>query len=368
MFVNEDRIPREIAWLGHGFQVWLQLLTFLVKSGHKETLVLDEPDIFLHSDLQKRLVDVCRQLSSQTIVATHAVDIIEDVDPEDIVLVDKHINETVVLSTMNDVQKCINELGSYQNVRLAHLLRGRTCLFVEGKDFKLLRSLARKLERPGFAGEDGFGVVQIEGFSNWERLKHVDWFSRNALGEPMKYYAILDRDYYPPNFVEDVERTLRSKGVVPHVWTRKELENYLVDYDALYRVFVRRLSARDTRDNATPTFKSFCASLDSIAHTLRDDVFGQIAAKRLAHPESRSRDQSTTASLTFAQFTRDWGDRRYRTQVIPGKEFFARVNRRLGDRYKVSISAGALIQSLRPQDVDPEIASVIDEFMNLVRS
>jgi hypothetical protein len=54
--------------------------------------------------------------------------------------------------------------------------------------------------------------------------------------------------------------------------------------------------------------------------------------------------------------------------VIPGKEFFARVNRRLGDRYKVSISAGALIQSLRPQDVDPEIASVIDEFMNLVRS
>lgn len=55
MYYTEDRIAREIFWAGHGFQIWLQLMTFLVKLGPKETLILDEPDIYLHQDLQKKI-------------------------------------------------------------------------------------------------------------------------------------------------------------------------------------------------------------------------------------------------------------------------------------------------------------------------
>lgn len=84
MFFRENNITREIFWAGHGFQVWLQLMTFLVKLGRKETLILDEPDIYLHSDMQKKLVNICKERSNQVIIATHAVDIIEEVEPEDI--------------------------------------------------------------------------------------------------------------------------------------------------------------------------------------------------------------------------------------------------------------------------------------------
>jgi predicted ATP-dependent endonuclease of OLD family len=53
MFYREYDSQHEIFWAGHGFQIWLQLMTFLVKLGQRETLVLDEPDIYLHSDMQK---------------------------------------------------------------------------------------------------------------------------------------------------------------------------------------------------------------------------------------------------------------------------------------------------------------------------
>ena len=51
MFCPEERIPREVFWAGFGFQVWCQMLTHLVQSSGKSIFLIDEPDIYLHSDL-----------------------------------------------------------------------------------------------------------------------------------------------------------------------------------------------------------------------------------------------------------------------------------------------------------------------------
>ena len=54
MFCPEDRIPREIFWAGFGFQVWCQMLTHVIQSSDKALFLIDEPDIYLHSDRSKR--------------------------------------------------------------------------------------------------------------------------------------------------------------------------------------------------------------------------------------------------------------------------------------------------------------------------
>ncbi|MFC2045264.1 ATP-dependent endonuclease, partial [Chloroflexota bacterium] len=195
MFFKENNITREIFWSGHGFQVWLQLMTFLIKLGRTETLILDEPDIYLHSDMQKKLVAICRERSNQTIIATHAVDIIEEVEPDDIICIDKETNTPKRLSSIDEVQTIVNELGSSQNLKLVHFYRGKTCLFVEGKDFSYLKILAKTLNAEKFMREEGFTVVPLDGFSNWDRLMHINWIMRNALGEDVKCYVILDSDY-----------------------------------------------------------------------------------------------------------------------------------------------------------------------------
>ena len=56
MFCPEQRIPREIFWSGFGFQVWCQMLTHLIQSSDLALFLIDEPDIYLHSDLQRQLL------------------------------------------------------------------------------------------------------------------------------------------------------------------------------------------------------------------------------------------------------------------------------------------------------------------------
>jgi hypothetical protein len=50
MFCPEERIDREIFWAGFGFQVWCQMLTFMVINRTASLFIIDEPDIYPHSD------------------------------------------------------------------------------------------------------------------------------------------------------------------------------------------------------------------------------------------------------------------------------------------------------------------------------
>jgi hypothetical protein len=89
MFCPEERIPREIFWAGFGFQVWCQMLTHLVQSGDVSLFLIDEPDIYLHSDLQRQLLSLLRDLGPDILIATHSTEIITDAEIDEIVLINK---------------------------------------------------------------------------------------------------------------------------------------------------------------------------------------------------------------------------------------------------------------------------------------
>lgn len=89
MFCPEDRYPRELYWAGFGFQVWCQMLTFLLQAKDSSLLVIDEPDIYLHSDLQRQLVHILAGLGPMILLATHSTEIISDVECDQILHVDK---------------------------------------------------------------------------------------------------------------------------------------------------------------------------------------------------------------------------------------------------------------------------------------
>jgi predicted ATP-dependent endonuclease of OLD family len=233
MYFKEKNITREIYWAGHGFQIWLQLMTFLVKCGNVDTLILDEPDIYLHTDMQKKLVDISKSRSNQVILATHAVDIIEEVGPHEIITINKNTSKAIRLSSIDDVQTCITQLGSDQNLKLVNFIRNRSCLFVEGNDFKYLKIIARKLNEHKFAKEDGFSVVPLEGFSNWRRLVGIDWIFTNVFGEKVSSFVVLDRDYYSPEEIKEIKEKMKSNGVDVHIWKKKEIENIAVQLKTL---------------------------------------------------------------------------------------------------------------------------------------
>jgi AAA15 family ATPase/GTPase len=56
LLVKEDDFVAEVAWMGHGVQVWLQTVWFLCRTSSSAILILDEPDVYLHADLQRKLI------------------------------------------------------------------------------------------------------------------------------------------------------------------------------------------------------------------------------------------------------------------------------------------------------------------------
>lgn len=367
MFFKENRITREVFWAGHGLQVWLQLLTHLVKLGKKQTLVLDEPDIYLHSDMQKKLVGICRDRSSQVIIATHAVDIIDEVEPSDVLSIDSRLAKAVRLANVDELQRCILELGSVENLRLAHLLRGNTCLFVEGDDFKVILKLSKTLGLPQVS-ERNFSVIPLDGSSNWERLKHINWLFTNAFGERIKCYVILDRDYQSDDEVSDVISVLRQQNVSTHIWMKKELENYLINPRALYRMFAAKHKERHGENAATPSELQFISLLTRITDELKSDVQSQMVGHRIKDPARKGEDPSSITKQVIQDLEAKWDNLDYRFSVVSGKDFFTRLNRTLTGDHKIAVSVGYAARALRKNEIDSEVDLALREFIELLES
>lgn len=84
MMFFEDGIPREIFWSGFGLQVWMQMVLQFMRGSDNSVLVLDEPDIYLHPELQIRMIDLASRRFGQIFVATHSPTIIGLADSDDV--------------------------------------------------------------------------------------------------------------------------------------------------------------------------------------------------------------------------------------------------------------------------------------------
>jgi predicted ATP-dependent endonuclease of OLD family len=132
MFCREQRIAREIFWSGFGFQVWCQMLTHLIQGSDKSIFLIDEPDIYLHSDLQRQLVGLLRELGPDIMIATHSTEMIIEAEPDELVLVDKQKGIAQRLREPTQLQGVFRTLGSQLNPVLTQLAKTRRVLFVEG--------------------------------------------------------------------------------------------------------------------------------------------------------------------------------------------------------------------------------------------
>ncbi len=88
-YCKENRMTREVFWFGVGFQVWCQILTHISRAEKDDLIVLDEPEIYLHPDIQVKLIEILRQTNKQIIIATHSSDIIKKFKKEFVLIIDK---------------------------------------------------------------------------------------------------------------------------------------------------------------------------------------------------------------------------------------------------------------------------------------
>jgi energy-coupling factor transporter ATP-binding protein EcfA2 len=141
---NEDFVG-ELALMGHGLQMWLQTMWFLALSVRTQTIILDEPDVYMHPDLQRRLIRFLRGRYPQCVITTHSIEILSEVNPEDVLVVDRRNRQSRFADSLPAVQRLVDNVGSIHNLSLARLWRARRLLLVEGDDIPFLKAFQNVL-------------------------------------------------------------------------------------------------------------------------------------------------------------------------------------------------------------------------------
>jgi len=360
MFCKEDRLPREIFWSGFGFQVWCQMLTHLIKSRNNALFLVDEPDIYLHSELQRQLLNLLKSLGPD--IATHSVEMVSEAEADDIVLVSKTRSTSQRLREPAQLVEVFETLGSSTNPTLTQLAKTRRVPFVEGKDFQIFSRFARRLGILGVANRRGFAIVPVGGY-NPERVRNLKEGMEQALGQEVSAAMILDRDYRCTEECSASQVEYRKFCEAVYILSRKEIENYILVPSAIDRAIAKRSDDRRKRTGRIECVEAVAEDwLREYSDGRKSYVIAQFLAERKRHFRSIAPGmaEATINEAGIEEFEKAWSSPRDRMALVPGKETLTWLNEKLQERWGVSISPAAIIDAMSAADIPPEIKSIID--------
>ncbi len=358
MFCQEDRMEREVFWAGKGFQIWLQLLTHIVKGSGSDLLVVDEPEIYLHPDLQRRIVKLLRNSGSQVVLATHSVEIINEVDAKEILMVDKSKTSARRLLGNEEIQAAIDSLGSVQNLHLAKLSRNKRVLFVEGNDAWFIERFTTLLGLRNVLADGSVTCLSLGGLTEWEKIAHTEWTFTLVLKTGIRIAALFDRDYRSDLDVEAFKSKLISKVGLLHVLTAKEIENYLLVPRAIHAAIRTRLQKRGV---PSPSLHDVEEMLSRISNDLKYTVISRSVGAEHAFLKSTGIDVTTVTERVSRAIESVWDDLRKRLLLIPGKDFVSALNIYLQQNLKVTLTYSAILNELTPNELHEDLRRFLED-------
>jgi energy-coupling factor transporter ATP-binding protein EcfA2 len=341
-----SHVPKELVWAGDGIQIWLQILYHAFRTQDRETLILDEPEVYLHPDLQRKLVRLLEETGRQIILATHSSEIVAEADPKLVTMIEKTRRHARRADEPSDLELLSKTLGTAFNLRLARALRSRVALFVEGQDMTVLRRLARTLEMTALSTERGVTVIPLEGYSRQVQVGPFAWLCRSLLPEAIKIFVVLDHDYRSEGVTDKLEKDFAAQDIAAHVWRRKELESYLLTSSVIARV------------SGSPT-DVVVQMLDDTSSSMEGYVFGQLLGEQIGLEKPSGKHVSTITSKFKEEFDIKWHDPLWRLYACPAKDVLSELNRRLRDGGYRSISVRSLATAHRAYEIPPEMVALL---------
>jgi hypothetical protein len=357
LMVRNDDFVAEISWMGHGLQMWLQTMWFLARSRQCETVILDEPDVYMHADLQRRLIRFLRGRHPQVIVATHSIEIMAEVDAENILVVDREKRQAQFTTDTPEVQQVVDQIGGVENLQLARLWSSKRCLFVEGNDISLLKHVQNRLFPNTSEAIDAMPSLQVGGWGGWSYVVGSSMLLRTAVGHAIRSYCIFDSDFHTPTQIATRRREAVEKGVNLHIWSKKELENYFLVPEAIFRSLAERARGREPRITA----EVISQKLFEFAGELEHEVMDALAAEYLG--ENRASGPSTANRLARERM-QSWNNFDGRLALVSGKQVLARLSEWTQTNYGVPVSILRVARHMRRTEIDSELIAVLTTIDN----
>lgn len=355
LHVRDGDFVAEIQSMGHGLQMWLQMVWFLCRSEPARTIILDEPDVYLHADLQRKLIRKLETLNKQVIVATHSVEMIAEVQPKEIIIVDKKHKSSSCATSLPAVQQFIETLGGVHNLHLARMWHSKKCLLVEGKDLDYLKPVHYALFP---ASETPLDIVpnhSIGGWTGWPYAIGSRQLSKATVGQDVRLYCILDSDYHLDTEIRERYEEADKHGISLHIWQKKEVENYFLIPAAIARFISERINHKLT----PPTLEMVGQAIDTIADKLKLTVVEKYA------DALQQKDRKLTPSGAMKKATRYvdkfWKHRDNRWGRCSGKEILSQLSAWSQQNFKVSLHAYGILKTMTTTELNYEMRLLIEQ-------
>lgn len=365
MEFQEARMPREVQWAGFGFQVWLQMMFQVSRASQDSILVLDEPDIYLHPDQQRKLVRRIVGGFGQLFLATHSSEIINEVEQSDIVVISRTRKSAKRVSDDDDYRSALAYIGSSENAEFARLARSKRIVFVEGHDKRLLKRFAQKLGDLEPLLSDDLLYFPLGGFSQWRKAGSVAWALRSLFGIEAKIATVLDRDYFCDEYLEGVKAELSSENMHAWVHARKEIENYMLIEPAIVRLVERR--AEDRGRVASPSRVQDI--LLELLEGMKEDCKIRSQVEYTSYYKRNKSELSEVSLITRARndFDARWIAPGGQYALVPGKEFLSVLNTRLREEWGISITASQILSEAHKNELPLELKTMLSEISGFIQ-
>lgn len=352
LLIQEEAFSTEIGNMGHGLQMWMQTIWFLSKCANNSTVILDEPDVYMHADLQRKLIRFLKNEFPQVIIATHSIEIMSEVEPENIVIIDKTKKNSVFASDFKAVQKLTSNIGSIHNIGLARLWSANKLLIVEGKDVNILKRIQDNLFPTSNEPLDVIPSVTIGGWGGWNRAIGSKLILKNAGQENIVTYCILDSDYHTDAEIQERYEQAKKNGIILKIWKKKEIENYLINSNAIKRII-------DKNSDSSISLEEIEGKINEFVEELKEDYLDLLMDK--IHVESRRTgkfiEPSTAKKKAQKELEKCW---KHKNDIVSGKALLKKIGNWTNDSFNVIINPNRLAQELKKSEIPTELIEVIE--------
>ena len=351
LYIRDRDFTIEVGKLGSGVQMWIQMLWFFTKNLDATTIVLDEPDVYLHPELQKRIVKIAKEYNKQLIITTHSIEIISEVDKSEIVILDKNKQHTKFVDELIEVQDILDKLGSSQVVNLVKLDKYNRIICVEGEDLGFLNIWHEKLFPESELSFKDVPSYKTGGWGSWDFEKvRAEKILKER--EDYSFYYIYDRDYHLNQIIKDREEEGKNKKINLHIWTKKEIENYLINPAVITRV-INKAEEKISEKEVIEIIENICEELKmKVIFKYTDEI----------NKNSRRGEELSTIMQRVVEFVDDnWKDFAHKTSIVPGKEVMKRIRNKIKDDYNIQISNDKIAREFKKEEIEQEVIEVIEK-------
>ncbi|MCI8370084.1 MAG: AAA family ATPase [Clostridia bacterium] len=350
LIVQDNGFPAEIGKMGNGLQMWLQIMWFLARSKDCELIILDEPDVYMHSDMQRKILELVKARFPQVIIATHSIEIISMVEPDSILEINKKDKSMHYANDSASAQKIIDDIGGVQNLALLKLGRSKKCLFVEGKDIKYLNLISERL----YGKQLDLPSIPYGGFSKIPRVYGTANLFYSETTNQVKCFALADRDYRDPRMSAKIISEAQKEHLILHVWERKEIENYFIIPEILYKLIPESYNLG---------YDDFLTQLNNLLDEQRDKVFEAFASQyRIDSKELDNGQQwevGTCIQESRKYLNSNWTTLDNKISLVGGKDFLSILAKYYQDNFRTHLTIKRIIENLTLNTLSTEISNFL---------